>query len=257
MPKLYENSKSNFSSFDEFKEIAVKAINETFGRVRPLDVFDFSENDTDYKCVAYYNDEKIPEEQPVGEVVSDESAEAERVAREQDEANKQKAKEDAEAHKARLSEAVAAGLAISPEDAAIAAALGIADDLALQTDSRLNALKDHYKADDILIEDDVEPGKPVNFRFMREGNVITTGTLVELEAAVASRGENEHQKRLKQNGASDAAVTLAAEHGVDLSQVEGTGRDGVIKKSDVEDYIKNNAPMTENADAGIEQQPDA
>src|SRR5690606_24563490 len=106
-------------------------------------------------------------------------------------------------------------------------------------------------ADEILVQDDVEPGQPVSFRFLREGNVVTTGTLVDLEAAVAKGPDNEHAERLKRDGASDAAVQLAAQHGIDLSQIEGTGRDGIIKKSDVEDYIKNHAPVTENADAGV------
>lgn len=34
--------------------------------------------------------------------------------------------------------------------------------------------------------------------------------------------------------ASDAAVKLAAEHGIDLATIEGTGKDGSIVKKDVE-----------------------
>lgn len=37
--------------------------------------------------------------------------------------------------------------------------------------------------------------------------------------------------------ASEAVLELAKEHGVDIEQVEGTGKDGRIKKSDVEAFI--------------------
>lgn len=37
--------------------------------------------------------------------------------------------------------------------------------------------------------------------------------------------------------ASEAVLEFAKEHGVDIEQVEGTGKDGRIKKSDVEAFI--------------------
>lgn len=37
--------------------------------------------------------------------------------------------------------------------------------------------------------------------------------------------------------ASQAARDLASEHGIDLSQVEGTGKDGSITKGDVEKLV--------------------
>lgn len=37
--------------------------------------------------------------------------------------------------------------------------------------------------------------------------------------------------------ATDAAKSLANEHGVDLDEVYGTGKDGRVKKGDVEDYL--------------------
>lgn len=38
--------------------------------------------------------------------------------------------------------------------------------------------------------------------------------------------------------ATDAAVELAAEHGIDMADVEGTGEDGRILKSDVEAAVE-------------------
>lgn len=37
--------------------------------------------------------------------------------------------------------------------------------------------------------------------------------------------------------ASEAVAEFAKEHGVDIEQVEGTGKDGRIKKSDVEAFL--------------------
>lgn len=51
--------------------------------------------------------------------------------------------------------------------------------------------------------------------------------------------------------ATVAAMDLAEEHGVDLSQVSGTGEDGRITKPDVEAYIAESQDTTE----GEPQQP--
>ncbi|EUJ24915.1 branched-chain alpha-keto acid dehydrogenase complex subunit E2 [Listeria grandensis FSL F6-0971] len=42
---------------------------------------------------------------------------------------------------------------------------------------------------------------------------------------------------------SPAVLTLAAEHGIDLGQVNGTGRDGRITRKDVLSYVENGAPV--------------
>jgi pyruvate/2-oxoglutarate dehydrogenase complex dihydrolipoamide acyltransferase (E2) component len=57
--------------------------------------------------------------------------------------------------------------------------------------------------------------------------------------------------------ASDAAIALAEANGVDLKLVPATGRDDIIKESDVADYIANNAPLKENADANGSEQSNA
>ena len=74
MPVSHEGIKRNYSCFDHFKEVAVKKVNETYGRALPYDIFDFSETELKYKCVAFREDEKdIPEEQEEGEVLSPEA----------------------------------------------------------------------------------------------------------------------------------------------------------------------------------------
>ncbi|MBC6314585.1 dihydrolipoamide acetyltransferase family protein [Listeria grandensis] len=42
---------------------------------------------------------------------------------------------------------------------------------------------------------------------------------------------------------SPAVLTLAAEHGIDLGQVSGTGRDGRITRKDVLAYVENGSPV--------------
>jgi pyruvate/2-oxoglutarate dehydrogenase complex dihydrolipoamide acyltransferase (E2) component len=46
--------------------------------------------------------------------------------------------------------------------------------------------------------------------------------------------EDTESRQLPEPEASPAAVRLAAEHGLDLSDIEGTGKGGKILKSDVE-----------------------
>jgi pyruvate/2-oxoglutarate dehydrogenase complex dihydrolipoamide acyltransferase (E2) component len=43
-------------------------------------------------------------------------------------------------------------------------------------------------------------------------------------------------------GATDSAIRLASENGIDINDVVGTGKDGNVLKKDVEDYIEANKP---------------
>jgi hypothetical protein len=323
MPRIYENAKTNFSSFEEFKEIGVKTIQEIYGRVRPLDVFDFSQNETHYKVVGYYDGEVIPEEQAAGEPQSAEAAEAERIAREQDEANRAAAEEENQKETTRLHELVDAGVVPSPEDTEIAVRLGIAKDLDEKVSARFDALKAKFGTENV-VPSSVEVGKPVILVVTKDNEKIAEGTFAELEALqvvveelteeqaadleakvksghisfeaaeaaglktvdgvaiadarkaargglqsdiAAANGEaagstitkdlpygvKEHDGKL----ISDAALELAIANKVDLKKIDGTGRDGVIKKSDVADYIKNHAPAQENANGNDSKQSNA
>jgi pyruvate/2-oxoglutarate dehydrogenase complex dihydrolipoamide acyltransferase (E2) component len=49
--------------------------------------------------------------------------------------------------------------------------------------------------------------------------------------------EDAESRQLPEPEASPAAVRLAAEHGLDLSEIEGTGKGGKVLKSDVEAKI--------------------
>lgn len=61
---------------------------------------------------------------------------------------------------------------------------------------------------------------------------------------------------------SPAVLTLAAEHGIDLGNVSGTGRDGRITRKDVLAYVENGAPVATKPQAAEpktapQQQPSA
>lgn len=61
---------------------------------------------------------------------------------------------------------------------------------------------------------------------------------------------------------SPAVLTLAAEHGIDLGNVSGTGRDGRITRKDVLAYVENGAPVAPKPQAAApktapQQQPSA
>ena len=74
----------------------------------------------------------------------------------------------------------------------------------------------------------------------------TTGEIVSKEAeAVAENAETFTLDEIL--NASDAAITLATENGVDIAAVTGTGKDGNVKIDDVRNYIKINAPLKDNA----------
>lgn len=61
----------------------------------------------------------------------------------------------------------------------------------------------------------------------KENNEVTVEDVVK-----------EVEKAKEELDATDTAVELAEEHGVDLTKVEGTGADGRILKSDVEAVIQ-------------------
>lgn len=78
MPRHYSGPVQNYHNVEHFQETAVKTINELFGREKPYDVFDFSEDKAagTYSAVAYYDDEDMPAEQKCGEALSPEAKEA-------------------------------------------------------------------------------------------------------------------------------------------------------------------------------------
>lgn len=53
------------------------------------------------------------------------------------------------------------------------------------------------------------------------------------------------------SNATDAAVKLAAEHGIDLADVVGTGADGRITKGDVEAHLANATVEGEAAETAV------
>lgn len=117
MPYLYENSKTNFSNFAHFKEVATKTLNEIFGRVKPLDVIDFDETRDTYKAVGYREgEEKIPD---VTTKVEEDKA------REDDQANREKAETEALEASDRIKKLLEEGGALTDDDKAVAANLGI------------------------------------------------------------------------------------------------------------------------------------
>src|SRR3954468_22684701 len=77
MPRHYSGPVVNYHNVEHFQETAIKTINEIFGREKPYDVFDFSEDKAagTYSAVAYYDDEDMPVEQKRGEALSAEEKE--------------------------------------------------------------------------------------------------------------------------------------------------------------------------------------
>lgn len=49
--------------------------------------------------------------------------------------------------------------------------------------------------------------------------------------------------------ASPVALKLAEEHGVEISKVKGTGKDGRVKKEDIENFVKNIMTKDESSDS--------
>lgn len=265
MPYLYENSKQNFTNIDHFKEIAIKTINELFGRVKPLDNFDFRETDTTYVGLGHYDSEGLE----AGDV--DALTKGEAIAREKHDENIEKAKAEAEAEAARLRDMIAKGLAPSEEDMAVAFSLGINEELEKSIGERFALIKKFYDAEDIQIVK-TAPGTQIEINVIRDNETIVAKTLVEIEEYMANNeppggqgGDNDEDETVVETKevtadrnkkytldeilkASDGALELANENGVDLKLVTGTGAGGNIVKGDVEKFIKaNKAPEQENA----------
>ena len=252
MPYAYRNNKQNFTNMDHFKEMAVKTINEMYGRVNPLDVFDFSEDENDFIAVAYREgEEHIPPEQKVGELTSDDSLSAQKVAEQNAEDNLDKAQAEEKEAIDRITGAVMAGKAVSEEDAVRAVNLGIDKQLQEHMDARNQAIMDFFQVqleiadtdkDDFIILKGVSP----------DGFEIR-GSYPELE----ERMRTEEKREAVVVKASPAAQKLAEENGVDLARIVGTGEHGNITVPDVKAYIANPAPAQENADEGNNNQSNA
>jgi pyruvate/2-oxoglutarate dehydrogenase complex dihydrolipoamide acyltransferase (E2) component len=200
MPHSYENTKNNFSSFDEFKEVATKTLHEVYGREKPFDVIDFSYNETHYRAVGYRDGEELPPEQQEGEPLQAEVV-VELTAEEA-------ADLEAKVKSGHMSFEAAAAFGLKEIDGVPV------------LEAAKNALRN--------------PDAPV-------GRVEVSKGIVKIGEATAST----------------AAADLADASGVDISKVEGTGKDGIIKLGDVKDYIANNAPAQENADGNGNEQSDA
>lgn len=258
MPRIYENVKQNFSSFEEFKEIATKTLNEIYGRVKPLDVIDFSYDAEKYKAIGYYNEEEIPAPQEPDAPLSEEAAAAEQAARDGEEKNKAHAVEEAAHEELRIKAIFAAKEPVSYEDLVLATTLGVAipEEIAEQLVTAVKTGRMSYEAAHAagLVAIDGVP------TLEAAKNLIKT--VIANQNAEAAKAEAPGEVKPLPYGVvdfegvliSDKALELVKEKGVDIFKIVGTGRDGVVKKSDVIDYIKNNAPETENANGNGDEQ---
>lgn len=264
MPRIYENAKQNFSSFEEFKETATKTLNEIYGRVKPLDVIDFSYNDTHYKAVGYYDDEAMPAPQKPGVPLSNEAAAAEQTARDEEEKNKALAVEEAAREELRIKAAYAAKEPVSYEDLVLAKTLGIdlPEEIAAQLEQGVKEGRFSFEAAHAagLVAID---GVPVleAAKIARKTGVVNQVADQNKEAAKSEeppvRNLPYNVKQVGDKTISDKALELAVANGVDISKIDGTGRDGTIKVDDVKDFIANNAPAKENADGNGDEQSNA
>lgn len=264
MPRLYENTKNNFSSFEEFKEVAAKTLNEIYGRVRPLDVIDFSFDELKYKAVGYYNDEVIPAPQEPGAPLSEEAAAAEQAARDAEAKNLTLAEDEAADAALRIKALYAAKEPVSYEDLVLANNLGIVlpEEIAAQLAQGVKEGRFSYEAAYAagLTDLDGVPTLEAAKNALKQGVVNTEVANQNAEAAKSEPSVKDLPYGVKEiDGVliSDKALEFAQEKGVDVKQIIGTGRDGVIKKSDVTDYIANNAPAKENANGNSDEQPNA
>ncbi|MCA9340117.1 MAG: hypothetical protein KDA17_04355 [Candidatus Saccharibacteria bacterium] len=273
MPVLYENARGNFANFDHFKEVATKTLNEIYGRVRPLDVVDFFQTATTYKAVGYYDTETIPDSQPDGAPISDASAEAERTAREQQIANEKIAAEEAAAEELRIRAAFTAKQPVSYEDLVLANRLGIPlpEEIAVQLEQGVKEGRFSFEAAHVAGLTHID-GVPTleaakNYLYqaiVNQNNEAAESPLPEQQEDTDAPPPPPEIKELPygvkgvgDKTISDKALELALTKNLDISKIEGTGRDGTIKVSDVKDYIANNAPATENADDNSNEQSDA
>jgi hypothetical protein len=262
MSRIYTNAKANFTSFDEFKEVATKTLNEIYGRVRPLDVIDFGYNENEYVAVGYYDGEEMPQEQKAGEPQSGEAAAAEQFARENEDKAKAQAHAEAVEAEQRITAAIIAGEALSPEDQVIAVNLGIllpqapaalTDEQAAELEAKVKAGLYSYEAAHAAGLQTVD-GVPT----LEAAKIVRT-TPAKEQVADENEAAAESTFTVKEIlAATDEAIALAAQHGIDLKLVTGTGKDGNIKKSDVANYIEaNKAPAQENANGNGDEQSNA
>ncbi len=83
MSKSFTGQILHYCNVEEFQEKAARTLTELFGREKPFDVFDFSEDKKagTYTCIGYREEEDdIPGEQKVGEPLSDEVKAAQKKA---------------------------------------------------------------------------------------------------------------------------------------------------------------------------------
>lgn len=224
MPRIYENAKTNFTCFDHFKEIATKTLNEIFGRAKPLDIIDFSEQGTMYKAIGYYDDEMAPPEQAPGQLVGAEQYEAEMKARAEHEAHMEQARKELGKSPEEIVEEVKQGR-MSFE---AAAAFGVT----------------HIEG--VTIQDHVA----VALQNVNDGDLQPDDVDAAAEAQTFTKEEVMN--------ATDAAIELASANGIEIGDVKGTGKDGNVLKGDVEKHIESTkAPAQENANDPSNEQPDA
>lgn len=268
MPRIYENIIANFTTYQEFKEVATKTINEIYGRVRPFDIFDFHEvpatetQEAKYVATAYYDDEEnVPEAQPEGERVSPESLAAAEAARLSEDDDKRTAEIEAAANSDRIRALVKGCKTISQEDAEMAVTLGISDELYQITETRLENIRIRFNADAILPVDERDDGF-FEFAVMKDDTEIASGSMPELEAAEVP-GVPVEENEMPEDGnvaISKNAITLAATHNVDLTKVVGIGFEGKITSDDVNKFLDANsvtAPVAENANEHSDEQSNA
>lgn len=270
MPKIYENIKTNFTGgMEEFKEHAVKIIQETYGRVKALDIFDFHETEDKYVATAHYEgEENIPAEQAPGDPTSEETSAAAEAARQTEDADKEKAATEAAENADRIRAIVKEGKAVSQDDADMAVTLGISDELMKETDARLEAIRVHFDATAVLPMDERADGF-FEFQIIRKDVEVARGSIPELEERVASEAPHEYADSdsvkddlPEDDGAiSKNAQVLIDTHSLDSTLIKGTGFNGKITSEDVNAYLDaqntTNAPLTENANANSDEQSNA
>lgn len=88
-----------------------------------------------------------------------------------------------------------------------------------------------------------------NHKGFSAGNLIRQGRAVQIE--VAEVVEEVEEPEVEEISASPAAIALAAEHQIDLSSVEGTGKGGNITKSDIQSIV-DSLPVEEEDEPSLE-----